>query len=70
MVLEGVLLSCKEVAAKLAVDERTVRRMAGRGDFPHAFKAGRAWKIPQADVEEFVKKQWRERQAAASTSES
>lgn len=68
--VEGVLLSAKEVARRLAVHDSTILRLLYRGEFPSAFKVGRVWKIPQADVEAYVEKQWRERQAATSTVES
>lgn len=70
MAIEGVLLSSQEVARQLAVHESTVVRLLHRGEFPNAFKVGRAWKIPQTDLEAYVEKQWRERQAATSTLES
>ena len=71
MAVEGVLLSTRKVASQLALSERTVLRMIRRGDFPGAFRAGgRAWRIPEADLEAYVEKQQRERQAAAPTLES
>jgi excisionase family DNA binding protein len=70
MVIEGTLLSAQEVASQLRVSDRAVLDMIYRDDFPNAFKAGRAWRIPESDLEEYVEKQRRERRAAASTSES
>lgn len=67
---EGILLSTQEVARQLAIHYSTVVRMLHCGEFPNAFKAGRAWKIPQADLKAYVENQKRERQAATSTSES
>lgn len=67
---EGSLLSTQEVARQLIIHESTVARMIHRGEFPNAFKAGRAWRIPKADLEAYVENQKRERQAAASTVES
>ena len=67
---EGVLLSVLEVARRFDVDDSTVRRLLYHGQFPNAFKVGRLWKIPETDVEEYVEKQRRERQAVTSTVES
>ena len=65
---EGGLLSVEEVASRFDVDGSTIRRALYRNEFPNAFKIGRLWKIPEADLREFVKKQTqkRERQVAAS----
>lgn len=70
MLIEGVLLSAQEVATQLRINDRTVLRLIERGHFPDAFKAGRAWRIPEADLKAYVEEQKRERQAAAPTPES
>lgn len=67
---EGTLLSTLEVARHLALSDASIRRMLYRGEFPNAFKAGRAWKIPETDLEAYVENQKRERRTATSTSES
>lgn len=66
---EGALLSTQEVGGRLALDDSTIRRMLYKGEFPNAFKAGRAWKIPESDLEAYIEEKRRERRAAASTSE-
>lgn len=70
MVIESSLLSTQEVAGQLRLSARGVIKLIHRGTFPNAFKAGRAWRIPESDLEEYVEKQRRERRAAASTVES
>lgn len=70
MDVEGVLLSVEEVASRFDVDGSTIRRALYRNDFPNAFKIGRLWKIPEADLKVFVEKQKRKRQVAASAVES
>ena len=69
MVVEGVL-STQEVASELRISERSVLNLIGRNEFPNAFKAGRAWRISESDLEAYVDKQKRERQVAASAVES
>ncbi len=47
------ILTVKEVAKYLRVDEKTVYRLAKSGKLP-AFKAGRSWRFHRADVERYV----------------
>lgn len=57
------VLTVGEVAEELRIDVSTVRRLIYRKTFPGAFKAGRAWRIPRADLVEYIEKQRRDRQA-------
>ena len=59
------LLSASQVAQRLGVHTRTVQRMCRRGDLPNAFKVSNAWLIPQRDVDNYINKQKRKRQADA-----
>lgn len=64
---KGELLSAVSAASHLQVHRRTILRFIRRGYFPNAFKAGQAWRIPKADIEEWERQQIeRGRQAAAS----
>lgn len=47
---DGPVLTIAEIARRWRVAQETVRRMAFRGDFPGAFRAGSQWRIPLEDV--------------------
>lgn len=53
--LEDVM-TVKEVAVRLKIQSGTVSKWCNEGMFPHAYKAGRVWRIPRMDVEDFIKK--------------
>jgi excisionase family DNA binding protein len=57
-------LTVQEVAESLRITTRTVMTMIESGSFPNAFKAGEAsnspWRIPKADVEQFIQRRQRE----------
>lgn len=46
------LLTPKQFAAVVQIDERTVRRLANKGELPGAYRIGGQWRI---DVEEWRK---------------
>ena len=50
------ILTIKEVADYLKVNERTVYRMATAKKIP-AFKVGGSWRITQAELEKWIKEQ-------------
>lgn len=50
------VLTIKEVAEYLKVNERTIYRMASSGDLP-AFKVGGSWRIKQSEFEEWIRMQ-------------
>ncbi len=50
------IMTVKEVADYLKVNERTVYRMAAAGKIP-AFKVGGSWRFKQAAIEEWIKEQ-------------
>lgn len=50
------ILTVKEVAEYLKVNERTVYRMATAGKLP-AFKVGGSWRFKQAEIERWIKEQ-------------
>lgn len=62
------LFSACEVAEMLGISLRTAQRMVAVGRFPNAFKAGAGaryrtpWRIPQSDVENYIKQQQAARQ--------
>lgn len=53
-------ITVREVAAYLNVDEKTVYRLAKRGDLP-GFKVAGTWRFKKGDIDA-----WIERQKAAS----
>ena len=50
------IITVKEVADYLKVNERTVYRMATAGTIP-AFKVGGSWRFKQSAIEEWIKEQ-------------
>jgi excisionase family DNA binding protein len=55
-------MTVREVASYLNVDEKTIYRLAKRGDLP-GFKVAGTWRFKKADINE-----WIERQKFAATS--
>lgn len=55
----------RQVAEYLRVSERTVYRMAERGEMP-AFKVGDTWRFRREDIAAWIEQQQRERGAGAS----
>lgn len=55
LVLDDIL-DAREVAKLLRVHQRTVIRLAERGEL-RAFRVGDLWRFRRADVEEFILKQ-------------
>ena len=47
------ILTVKEVAEYLKVNDRTVYRMAAAGDIP-AFKIGASWRFKQSELEAWM----------------
>lgn len=50
------IMTVKEVAEYLKVNERTVYRMAADSKIP-AFKVGGSWRFKQAEIEKWIKMQ-------------
>jgi excisionase family DNA binding protein len=50
------VLTVKEVAEYLKVNDRTVYRMAAAGKIP-AFKVGSSWRFKQSEIEKWIEKQ-------------
>lgn len=50
------IMTVKEVADYLKVNERTVYRMAAASQLP-AFKVGGSWRFKQAEIELWIKEQ-------------
>jgi excisionase family DNA binding protein len=50
------VLTVKEVAKYLKVNDRTVYRMAAVGKIP-AFKVGSSWRFKQSEIEKWIEKQ-------------
>ena len=50
------ILTVKEVADYLKLNDRTVYRMAAAGQIP-AFKIGSSWRFKQAELEEWIVRQ-------------
>jgi excisionase family DNA binding protein len=49
--------SVRELAEYLGRSPSTIRDWLRRGEFPGAYKLGREWRIPKADVEAFLERQ-------------
>lgn len=54
--MDDTLLTIKEVAAYLKVNERTVYRLAASGDIP-AFKVGGSWRFRKDTLEQWIEQQ-------------
>jgi excisionase family DNA binding protein len=52
---EGELLTVQEVAKRLKVDEKTVRRWIIKGDLA-AINLGKGYRIYQSDLDDFIDK--------------
>ena len=50
------IMTVKEVAAYLKLNERTVYRMAAASKIP-AFKVGTSWRFKQTEIELWIKEQ-------------
>ena len=51
--MEHDVLTVKEVADYLKVNERTIYRMAANGKIP-AFKVGNSWRFKRIDIENWI----------------
>ena len=51
--IDGSILTIKEVAEYLKVNERTVYRLAGAKKIP-AFKVGGTWRFRTADIDAWI----------------
>lgn len=54
--MSGEILTIKEVAEYLKVNERTVYRLAAAKKIP-AFKVGNAWRFKKTEVEQWISDQ-------------
>ena len=54
--IDGSILTIKEVAEYLKVNERTVYRLAGAKKIP-AFKVGGIWRFLRSDIDQWIKDQ-------------
>lgn len=52
--IDGSILTIKEVAEYLKVNERTVYRLAGAKKIP-AFKVGGIWRFLRSDIDQWIK---------------
>jgi excisionase family DNA binding protein len=50
------ILTIKEVAEYLKVNERTIYRLAASGDLP-GFKVGNSWRFKQSELEQYITSQ-------------
>lgn len=55
-IIDGEILTIKEVAEYLKVTERTIYRLAAVKKIP-AFKVGGAWRFSRADIDGWIKRQ-------------
>jgi len=54
--MDSEVLTIKEVAEYLKVNERTIYRLAASNDLP-GFRVGNAWRFKRSDLEAWVLKQ-------------
>lgn len=54
--MDAPALTVKEVAEYLSVDEKTVYRLAKRGDLP-GFKVAGTWRFKKADIDAWIERQ-------------
>ncbi|WP_024462322.1 helix-turn-helix domain-containing protein [Marinimicrobium sp. LS-A18] len=54
--MTGDVITLKEVAEFLKVHERTVYRLAARGEIP-AFKVANSWRFRRQDIERWIDQQ-------------
>ena len=54
--MESDILTIKEVAGYLKVNERTLYRLANKGDIP-AFKVGNAWRFERSKIAHWMEEQ-------------
>ena len=55
-VMDDKILTIKEVAKYLKVNERTIYRLAASGDIP-AFKVGNSWRFRKAEIGQWIEQQ-------------
>ena len=53
---DGSIMTIKEVAEYLKVNERTVYRLTGAKKIP-AFKVGGTWRFLRSDIDQWIKSQ-------------
>jgi excisionase family DNA binding protein len=58
--MDDTILTIKEVAAYLKVNERTVYRLAASRDIP-AFKVGGSWRFRKETLEQWIEQQSNQR---------
>ncbi|MBU1663822.1 MAG: helix-turn-helix domain-containing protein [Gammaproteobacteria bacterium] len=63
---EGGILTIKDVAGYLKVNERTIYRLAAARKLP-AFKVGTAWRFKKADIEAWIESQSQQRPGEGNT---
>lgn len=62
--IDGSILTIKDVAEYLKVNERTVYRLAGAKKIP-AFKVGGTWRFVRSDIDQWIKNQTAGAESAA-----
>lgn len=62
------IMTVKEVAEYLKLNDRTVYRMAAAGDIP-AFKVGASWRFKQSELEEWMAQRHNQNKANSSKKE-
>ncbi|MGM0694042.1 MAG: methylation-associated defense system helix-turn-helix domain-containing protein MAD1 [Pseudomonadota bacterium] len=63
------IMTIKEVAGYLKVHERTVYRLAAKGELP-AFKVANAWRFRLQDIDHWISQQTRSPAGAANAAEA
>lgn len=54
--MSDTILTIKDVAEYLKVNERTIYRLAASGELP-GFKVGNSWRFKQSKLEEYIAEQ-------------
>ncbi len=56
MLVQEEILDADEVARLLRFNERTVKRLAAKGELP-GFRVGGRWRFRRASIDEYIKQQ-------------
>jgi len=56
---DGVDLTAGEVADRLKIGVRTITRYLAAGEFPGSYRLKGSWRVPQAGVIEFIRRNQR-----------
>jgi excisionase family DNA binding protein len=67
--MSAPILTIKDVAEYLKVNERTIYRLAASGELP-GFKIGNSWRFKQSELEQYITSQHNRSNLSESKNES